>query len=379
MEEIIVKGGKAMRLGYTTGSCAAAAAKAAAATLLTGKIHDTVELLTPRGIKLTLEVTDFLVKEGSVSCAVRKDAGDDPDATDGINIYARVQTIGEGFLIDAGEGVGRVTRPGLACKVDEAAINPVPRKMIEENVSQTAAKFHYDGGFHITISAPGGEKIAKSTYNPRLGIVGGISILGTSGIVEPMSEAALIDTIKVEINSKFAGGADKLLITPGNYGRDFALNTFGLDLETGVKCSNYIGETLDYAVYKGFRQLLLIGHAGKLVKLAAGVMNTHSRVADCRSEVFATHAALAGAGAAQVKQLMESLTTEEMHRLLKSWGMSQVVWRSILAKMTARVNLRTGCRCQVEMVVFTIGDGILAQTENAAELAGEIRAMQAKV
>jgi cobalt-precorrin-5B (C1)-methyltransferase len=251
--------------------------------------------------------------------------------------------------------------------------------MIEENVSQTAAKFHYDGGFHITISAPGGEKIAKSTYNPRLGIVGGISILGTSGIVEPMSEAALIDTIKVEINSKFAGGADKLLITPGNYGRDFALNTFGLDLETGVKCSNYIGETLDYAVYKGFRQLLLIGHAGKLVKLAAGVMNTHSRVADCRSEVFATHAALAGAGAAQVKQLMESLTTEEMHRLLKSWGMSQVVWRSILAKMTARVNLRTGCRCQVEMVVFTIGDGILAQTENAAELAGEIRAMQAKV
>lgn len=373
MEEIVIKSGKSMRLGYTTGSCAAAAAKAAAATLLSGRIHDTVEIDTPKGIRLRLEVTDFAIERESVTCAVQKDAGDDPDVTNGMKIFVKVEKTEAGFFLDGGEGVGRVSKPGLACKVGEAAINPVPRKMVENSLREIAAQYNYSGGFKVIVSAPGGEEIAKSTFNPRLGIAGGISILGTSGIVEPMSEAAIVDTIRVEIDSKFAAGTKSLLITPGNYGRDFAYSAFGIDLETGVKCSNYIGETLDYAVYKKIDRLLLIGHAGKLTKLSAGVMNTHSRVADCRREIFAAHAAMAGAGGAEVKQLMECTTTDEMQRLLVEWDISHIVWQSILANMMEHINHRTGGRCKVEVVVFTIRDGILAKTCGADKLADEIK------
>lgn len=373
MNEIVTKNGKAMRMGYTTGSCAAAAAKAAAATLLSREVHDTVELDTPKGIRLHLDILDFLVEQNCVSCGVKKDAGDDPDTTNGIIIYARVEKTLDGIVIRAGEGIGRVTKPGLACKVGEAAINPIPRKMIEESMRDMAEKFRYSGGFAVTIFAPDGEKVAKSTYNSHLGIIGGISILGTSGIVEPMSEAAIIDTIKLEINSRLAAGTDKLLVTPGNYGRDFALKQFGLYLETGVKCSNYIGETLDYCVYKGISNLLLIGHAGKLTKLAAGVMNTHSRVADCRAEVFAAHAAMAGANSTQVKQIMECVTTDEMHRLITTWGMSEAVWETILAKVMTYIDHRTGGKFNTEVIIFTNNDGVLAATKNAVLLANEIR------
>ena len=375
----VVKGGKEMRLGYTTGSCAAAAAKAAAATLLSGQPQEIVKIETPSGTALLLEVLETAMEPNSVTCCVRKDAGDDPDVTDGILIYACVEKKDAGIFIDGGRGIGRVTRPGLACKVNEAAINPVPRRMIEEGLREISEKYSYHGGLSVMISAPGGENIAQKTFNPRLGIVGGISILGTTGIVEPMSEAALIDTIKVEINSRLAGGFDRLLITPGNYGRDFARDAFGLDLDTGIKCSNYIGETLDYAVYKGVKELLLIGHAGKLVKLAAGVMNTHSRIADCRAEAVAAHAALHGANSDQVGRLMDCITTEEMNHLLVKWKMSQVVWQSLLAKMMEHIGHRTGGNCAVKLVVFTNRDGILAQTGGAAALAAKIHAKTARV
>lgn len=366
-----------MRMGYTTGSCAAAAAKAAAATLLSGKAHDTVELDTPKGIRLRLDILDLAVEENCVSCAVKKDAGDDPDATNGIKIYAQVEKTGGGIVIGGGKGIGRVTKPGLACAVGEAAINPVPREMIESGLREMAAKFRYAGGLAVTIYAPDGEETAKSTYNSHLGIVGGISILGTTGIVEPMSEAAVIDTIKLEINARLAAGMNRLLVTPGNYGQDFALREFGLNLETGVKCSNYIGETLDYCVYKKIKSLLLIGHAGKLSKLAAGVMNTHSRVADCRAEVFAAHAAMAGADASQVKEIMECATTDEMHRLIKSWGMAGAVWKSILGKVAEHINDRTGGKYNTEVIIFTNSDGVLAATSGAVPLANEIRGMEA--
>lgn len=371
---MVVKGGKEMRLGYTTGSSATAAAKAAAAALLSGKPQEMVKIETPNGTNLLLEVVETAVGHGSVTCCVRKDAGDDPDVTNGILICACVEKTDAGISINGGKGIGRVTKPGLACKVGEAAINPVPHRMIEEGLREIARRFAYNGGFSVIISAPEGECIAQKTYNPLLGIVGGISILGTTGIVEPMSEAALVDTIKVEIDSRLAGGTTRLLVTPGNYGRDFAQNAFGLNLDIGVKCSNYIGETLDYAVYKGVKELLLIGHAGKLVKLAAGVMNTHSRVADCRAEAVAAHAALHGADSGQVKQLMECITTEEMGRLLVQWGLSQRVWHSLLSKMMEHIDRRTGGRCAVELIVFTNQGGILVQTSGAAALAENIRA-----
>ncbi len=379
MDSFIVKGSKELKCGYTTGSCAAAAAKAAAVMLLGDEIIEEVVIDTPKGIVLTLQVMDTVRQQDYVSCSIIKDAGDDPDVTHGMKISARVEKIQQGISINGGAGVGKVTRAGLACAVGEAAINPVPRQMIAAELAKTAEKYQYSGGFSVLISAENGEEIAKKTFNPRMGIAGGISILGTSGIVEPMSEKALIDTIHVEINSKIVNNNEYLLITPGNYGRDFALREFGLDIELGVKCSNFIGETIDYAVYKKVKNILLVGHAGKLCKIAGGIMNTHSRTADCRCEIFAAHAAMAGASAALIKQIMEAATTEGIGMLLKETDLADKVYCSIMDKIEYHLNQRTSINCRAEVIMFIDQKGTYYRTKGALKLLQEIRETGEKV
>ena len=222
-------------------------------------------------------------------------------------------------------------------------------------------------------SEPKGEELAQKSFNPRLGIVGGISILGTTGIVEPMSEAALIKTIHIEMDNRLACGQKKLLITPGNYGQAFAKKQFGFDLAKGVQCSNYIGETLDYAAFKKVEAVLLIGHAGKLVKIAAGVMNTHSHVADARAEVLAAHAAMAGAKKEQVQAIMACATTDAMQQLLTDWGLDQIVWQSVLQKVMLHLRARTHGELPVETVIFNQDVGILAHSKGAFALAKQIK------
>lgn len=244
LEEFVVKHNRRMRLGYTTGSCAAGAAKAAALLLLSGEKAPCVELLTPKGILLRLEVKDVSWGENWASCAIEKDGGDDPDATHGLLVYARVsigpkedsQTVG----IDGGVGVGRVTKKGLEQPVGAAAINRVPRKMIEEAVLEICGRYGEQRSMQVVISIPGGEEIARKTFNPRLGIVGGLSVLGTSGIVEPMSESALIASIRAEIRMKLANQRAYLILVPGNYGTDFLGETWGRLLEESVKCLSLI-------------------------------------------------------------------------------------------------------------------------------------------
>ena len=275
-----------MRYGFTTGSCAAAAAKAAAYMLLSGMEKTEITIETPKGIPYTAQITDIQRKECAVTCAVIKDGGDDPDVTTGSRIVARVtlpeeqpdsgekRTQAE-ILIDGGTGVGRVTKPGLDQPVGNAAINHVPREMIAKEVLEVCDLMDYKGNLQVIISVPEGEAIAKQTFNPRLGIVGGISILGTSGIVEPMSNQALLDTIRVELNQRRAEGFDYIAVAPGNYGLDFMKKAYGYDLDKSVKCSNFIGVTIDMAVECGFTRMLLTGHIGKLIKVAGGIMNAH--------------------------------------------------------------------------------------------------------
>ncbi|MEG2597485.1 MAG: cobalt-precorrin-5B (C(1))-methyltransferase CbiD, partial [Oscillospiraceae bacterium] len=367
VDEYVVKQGKKLKKGYTTGSCAAAAAKSAAMILLGGKKIDSVRLETPSGKTLFLPIADCIETRKNVCCTVIKDAGDDPDVTNGIQISAVVCKIDSGIRICGGKGVGIVTKRGLQCKVGEPAINPVPQKMIRESVQQVMDEYHYMGGLEISILAENGEKIAEQTFNPRLGIMGGISILGTSGIVEPMSERALVETIQTEMDSILADGTKDLLICPGNYGRDFAKEKLGLSLENAVKCSNFIGEALDYAAYRQVENILLIGHAGKLSKLAAGIMNTHSRVADCRSEIFAAHAALAGADSLLIREIMEAPTTGEIHRLLTDAGIESTVWKSVLEKILFYVNHRVQGRCRIEAVLFLDENKIVCQSKGSAE------------
>jgi cobalt-precorrin-5B (C1)-methyltransferase len=349
-----------LRTGVTTGICAAAAAKAAAVVLLSSVPVARVEVTAKNGATLSFDVTDTIRENGAVICAVQKDAGDDPDVTDGIKIFAAVsKTDAAGIGVDGGEGVGRVTKPGLKVPVGFAAINPVPMEMIKTAIASVCESFSYAGGVKVVISVPGGADIAKKTMNGRLGIVGGLSILGTTGIVEPMSSRAVVETIKTEIDVRTASGIKNLLITPGNYGRAFASSALGLDIENAVKCSNFFGETLDYACARGVENITLIGHAGKLVKLAGGIMNTHSGVADCRMEIIAAHSALAGAGTETIRQIMGCATTEAAIGILMPLGINGAVWDSIGGKIGFHLRERVKGSVFIEYIVFTQEHGVL--------------------
>jgi len=302
LEVYRMQGTKKLRCGYTTGTCAALAVQAAARALLLGERPAQASLTTPKGILVTAQALELEVGPDWARCAVQKDAGDDADVTDGILIYALLRRRPGPIVVDGGEGVGRVTKPGLDQPVGAAAINRGPRQMILAQARQVLEQAGLEDGVEIVISVPQGRALAQKTFNPNLGIVGGISILGTSGIVEPQSLQALLDSIEVEIRMLAAQGWRQIVITPGNYGQSF-LETFPeAQGWPQVKCANFIGDTLDLCAQYGLRQALLVGHIGKFIKLAGGVMNTHSRVADCRMEIFAAYAALAGADQALVSQ-----------------------------------------------------------------------------
>ena len=370
MDSFITKDGKKLRRGYTTGSCAAAAAKAAAIMLLEKKELRTIWLLTPAGVGLTLSLYEITRGEDFVSCGVVKDSGDDPDVTGGITVYARVEKTdvpGE-IAIDGGEGIGRVTKPGLDQPVGNAAINSTPRRMITEELRNVCEDCGYAGGLSVTISAPAGVETAKKTFNPRLGIVGGISVLGTTGIVEPMSDEAVVETIRAELSVRAADDKKSVLFVPGNYGADFIKSTLGIDPSIAVMTSNFIGDAFRLAAEAGFRHALLVGHIGKLVKLSGGVFNTHSRWGDCRAEIFAAHAGMCGADASVVKQIMDSAMTDDMLRLLDEAGLRQTVMESIMQKTEEQLSARPLGDMRTGVITFSNVYGLLGQTGRAREL-----------
>ncbi len=373
MDRYIVKNGKKLRYGYTTGSCAAAASKASATMLLSGVLLNSTDITLPGGEQLTMEINDPVISGDYSSCSVIKDGGDDPDATTGMKIYSGVTLIRDSneISVEGGTGIGRVTRSGLPCPPGLAAINPVPMKMIRGALKEAAERFRYKGGFKVLIYAPEGVRIAEKTFNPRLGIVGGISILGTTGIVEPMSEAAIIDTIKLEINSKV--GEEVLLISPGNYGLDFSRENLGLNIDRAVKCSNFIGEALDHALYCGFEKIMLIGHIGKLAKIAAGIMNTHSKAADGRKEICVAHAALCGADVKVLRSLMDAATMDEMHMVLAENHLDRQVYKNISEQIAFQLDHRLQGKAQIEFLVFSKEYGILMKSQYAELFINEIK------
>ncbi len=365
----IIKDNKKLYFGYTTGSCAAGAAKAAAVMLFTGQDIRQADLMTPRGILLHLEVEDIRREQGQVSCAIRKDGGDDPDATHGMLVYASVKkSQGTGISIDGGAGVGRVTRKGLEQPVGAAAINRVPRQMIRESVEEVCQEHGYQGGVEVVISIPGGEERAQKTFNPRLGIEGGLSVLGTSGIVVPMSEEALIASIRLEMEMHHAQGREYLLITPGNYGEEFVRENMKLDLENSMKCSNYVGETLDMAAGMGIRGILFVAHIGKFIKVSGGIMNTHSRSADCRAELMAAAALRAGADAGLAGRILGTVTTEEAVKLLKDEKMLEQTVGEVCAKVHFYLQNRCQGTMETEAVLFSNSLGYLGETQGARKL-----------
>ena len=364
-----IKNNKKMRFGYTTGSCAAAAAKGAVEMLLENRQAGKVQLITPKGILLELDILHTERGAGWASCAVKKDGGDDPDATNGLEIYVKAEKKDfPGIVLEGGEGVGRVTKKGLEQPVGSPAINKVPRKMILKEAEEICSRTGYKGGLLLTVSVPGGAEVGARTFNPRLGIQGGISILGTSGIVEPMSEAALIKSIEIEMRQKVENGAEYLLITPGNYGAAYLKEHMDLPFEESMKCSNYIGETLDMALDMGVKGILFVSHIGKFVKVAGGIMNTHSRCADSRAELLAANAIRAGISLEGAREILDTITTDEALAMIRRENLLEPVMEELTKRILYYMNHRTYDRMLLGAVIFSNEYGYLGQTEHTEEL-----------
>ena len=373
LEKYVSKDSKKLRCGFTTGTCAAAASAGAARMLLSGKVIENITVITPSGNSVTVGLTDIKKENDYVSCAVQKDSGDDPDVTDKILVYSTVSYEKSGITVDGGEGVGRVTKNGLKQQIGEAAINPVPRKMIEEQLKTAASDYSYDGGLKAVISVPMGIQIAKKTFNPRLGIEGGISILGTTGIVEPMSEQALIDTISVELDVRKAQNEEFIIVTPGNYGQDFLRDNLGIAVDKCVKCSNFIGDTIDMCIEKGFKSMLLVGHIGKLSKLGCTIYNTHSRYADGRMEAFALCAALCGAEREVLENILGCITTDAALEILKKEGIFDETIKMLEKRIDRSLKLRAKGSIEIGMITFSEEYGILCKTENADNMLEKLK------
>jgi cobalamin biosynthesis protein CbiD len=367
-ERYVISDGKKLRCGYTTGSSAAMAAGAACRLLLLGERVKAYEIQTPDGARVTAEIENLRMESGAAVCGVRKDGGDDCDATDGALVCARAEKIAAGVEIDGGPGVGRVTKPGLDQPVGAAAINSVPRRMIEAAVLDEYRRAGCSGGVRIVISVPGGEEIARKTFNPNLGIAGGISILGTSGIVRPMSLQALQDTIGVELRVAAAAGAREVIFTPGNYGEEFLAGMEGTKNIAHVGISNFFGAALDFAAESKFETVLIVSHFGKLVKLAGGIMNTHSSFADCRTELVTAHAALLGAPVPLLKALMDCPTTDGCVGLLRDANLLEPVMTSLLTKIQYHLDRRARGAFRVGAVTFSREYGFLGATPEGQKI-----------
>lgn len=365
-QRYIWSGDKRLRLGYTTGTCAAAAAGAAARALLFGEAPACVTVKVPAGDSVEVEIVEARRDACGATCAVRKDGGDDVDATDGALICARVElTDAEGIEIDGGAGVGRVTKPGLDQPVGAAAINSVPRRMIADAVEGVLAEAREDRGASVTVIVPKGDKIAAKTFNPNLGIVGGISILGTTGIVEPRSLSALRDSIELEIRQAAALGASDLVVVPGNYGSDYVSGNLRIGAVPVVACSNFMGDALDCAAREGFARVLVVGHIGKMVKVCGGIMDTHSRVADARMEILAAHAAASGAPAESVRRIMDAATADAGFEILEHEGLVAPTCASLSRALSVRLQRRAGKAMSVSAIVFSNVYGELFRTPGA--------------
>ncbi|MFC3395130.1 cobalt-precorrin-5B (C(1))-methyltransferase CbiD [Brenneria rubrifaciens] len=365
--------GRQYRKGYTTGSCATAAAKVAALMVLRQQVIEQVSIVTPSGVTLYLNVEQPLIEGEQATAAIRKDGGDDVDATHGMLIFARVALRDRTDIhISGGEGVGTVTRNGIGLAVGSAAINRTPRQTIEAAVREVIGPLR---GADITIFAPEGEARAKKTYNGRLGILGGISIIGTTGIVTPMSEESWKRSLALELEMTRAAGQDKVILVPGNHGERFVREQFGLDGQRVVIMSNFVGYMLQETVRLEFRRVVLIGHPGKLVKVAAGIFHTHSHIADGRMETLIAHLALLGAPHPLLLAVNQCETTEAAMELIEQHGF-QAVYTHIARRICERINqmLRFSVAPPtVDAILFSFDNQVLGSNRAVEEIVEALR------
>jgi cobalt-precorrin-5B (C1)-methyltransferase len=337
--------------------------------LFTGEEIQTAKVTNPQGREIIVPVKNVRFCEGRVTATVIKDGGDDPDITNGLEITATVSKAESGVTIVGGSGVGTVTKPGLQVPVGESAINPVPRQMITEAVREIIPK---GAGLIVEIAVPGGGEAARKTLNPKLGIIGGISILGTTGIVEPMSEDAFKRSLVPQIEMAKAYGYSTICLTPGRLGERWAAEKLGIPQEAIAQMSNFVGYMLNACVDLGITNVILTGHHSKLTKVAAGCFHTHNKVSDARLETLAAMAGLMGAKSPVIAELLEANTSEGALEILRANGLLEVL-PMIAARAAKRAMEHVFGELRIGVVMFNMAGDILAEDCNAEQIRREMK------
>ena len=318
---------KNLRTGYTTGTCAAAAARAALMYMLGGERVDSVDVLLPRGDHLRVTIKSCGAAQDGIICSVIKDGGDDPDVTHGAEIVVELSQDGKTgeIIIEGGEGVGTVTKPGLGLEVGGPAINPVPRRMIRENLREVAGDLLDKGGLRVTISVPAGRELAPKTDNPRLGILGGISILGTSGIVIPYSTASFAAAIRQNLDVALAMGDDTVVLTTGGRSEDFARNIICLPDHCFVQMGDFSGYAIQQCGKKNLKKAYVVGFVGKLAKMATGVAQTHVKGSKVDMEFLAGIAKECGASQDTIQKIRRANTARHVMEIVLEDGRVRIL------------------------------------------------------
>ena len=344
---------KFLRSGYTTGACAAAGVKAALIFLTAEKIVDAVEIIALDGTTLKIPVKSVEKFSDGVRAEVIKFSGDDPDITNGASVFTTIKKIsGDEIIFRAGLGVGHITKAGLQLPVGEPAINPGPRKLIQN----VAAEFNI-GGLEVEISIPAGVELAKKTLNPILGVEGGLSIIGSTGVLRPMSEEAFKNSLVPQIDVAKAAGFDELIFVPGKIGETIA-KEIGFPEGTIIQTSNFIGFMLEAAVERQIKKIILCGHLGKLAKVAAGVFHTHNRVADGRLETLAAYSAAEGLKSSEVQKILDANTTEDAAQIISANHLERV-YKKIAARASLRAERYVFGKLEVGIILVDYAGNIL--------------------
>ncbi|MGM0901752.1 MAG: cobalt-precorrin-5B (C(1))-methyltransferase [Bacillota bacterium] len=357
-----------MRHGYTTGSCATAMTKAALQALIVGKVPDEVTIYLPVVSQYaTFKVSAFEVSDEWVMCETIKDAGDDPDATHQARIRSTVRYSKEnGIHLDGGVGVGRVTKAGLPVPVGEAAINPVPRKMIYGVVQEALEKFHLDCGIEVVISVPEGEEIAKKTLNGRLGIIGGISILGTRGTVIPFSSSAYMASIAQAINVAKEAGCEHLVITTGGRSEKYAMRQYPhLPEEAFIEMGDFVGFTLKNLARKKIPRVSLVGMMGKFSKVAQGVMMVHSKSAPVSFEFLAGIANKVGVDEETQREILQANTASQVAEFLQG---NEAFFTALCKNCCYYALNHLNTDMKVSTTLYTLNGDFLGKAENIDKL-----------
>ena len=364
MDEYLYFRGKKLRYGYTTGSSATAATKAALMYLLDDGKHDIPEVTIklPSGNSLTINVNSLEKKENSVLASVIKDGGDDPDVTHGLEIYSKVSLRNDSKInIFGGTGVGKVTKKGLPVEPGNSAINPVPLKMIRETVEEMLPEGF---GADVEISVPKGEETAKKTLNAKLGIIGGISILGTTGIVKPMSEESWKASLAIELKMALenAGNGEAIFLF-GNRGKQYLSDNFDDNTSQVIVISNFVGYMFDRACEFEAKKIYFIGELGKFVKVAGGIFHTHSRVSDAKMEILTANALLVGESTENMKKIMASNTTEEATKYIEKTEVYNLLAEKAKQKCEEYCR-RNGWELEVETLIISAEKEVLGNSRH---------------